>query len=121
MGTRLSGRSLRWLFWAPRVLGVAYALFIGLFALDVPGQGGDFWPTLAGLVIHLIPTLALLAALGVAWRQAWLGGWLHLGLGLLLMVLWRGSFLAIPVLLTGALFLLEGWYGGKPQGGAARR
>ena len=35
----MTRRTKRWLFWAPRVLGVLFALFVGMFALDVFSEG----------------------------------------------------------------------------------
>jgi hypothetical protein len=34
-------------FWTPSVLGLLFAPFIGIFALDVFGQGYGFWGTMA--------------------------------------------------------------------------
>jgi hypothetical protein len=55
--------------WVPRILAVAFAGFLGLFALDVFGEGHGFWGTIAALAIHLTPTWLVLAALAVAWKH----------------------------------------------------
>jgi hypothetical protein len=65
--------SRRVLYWTPRGLCVACALFLGIFSLDVFGEGNGFWKTLLALAIHNIPSLFLLAVLVVAWRREWIG------------------------------------------------
>lgn len=48
--------------WAPRVLGLFFAGFLSLFALDAfDGQQG-VWKNLAAFAIHLIPAATVLAA-----------------------------------------------------------
>jgi hypothetical protein len=34
------------LYWAPRLLGILFSLFVSIFALDVFGQGYGFWEPL---------------------------------------------------------------------------
>src|SRR5262245_28514368 len=96
----------RLLFWAPRVLGILVALYLGLFALDATDEG-----TVAVLV-HLIPSFILLALVAAAWRWEWLGGTLYLVLALTYAVLaWRRDHvdwslvISVPLLLVGILFL----------------
>jgi len=64
---------LKALLWAPRVCGVALCLFVGMFALDAFSEGAPFPEALAAFVLHLIPTLLLLAAVALAWRWEWVG------------------------------------------------
>ena len=52
----------RLLFWMPRILCIAFAVFVSLFALDVFGEGYDFFETILAFVIHLIPTGIILVA-----------------------------------------------------------
>jgi hypothetical protein len=59
--------------WAPRVLAIAYIAFLSLFALDVFGEGRGPAATLAALAMHLLPSIALAAALALAWRREWIG------------------------------------------------
>ena len=37
------------LFWTPRILGILFALFLSMFALDVFGEGYGFWGTLGSI------------------------------------------------------------------------
>lgn len=105
----------RILFWAPRILGLLFAAFISLFALDVFGAGYGFWEALAGFLIHLIPTYLILIALAVAWRWEWVGALLFAALGAAYLVMTWGeenwvAYVAIsgPAFLIAALFL-AGW------------
>jgi len=67
----------KFLLWAPRLLAIAFALFLALFALDVFGEGYTGQRLLLALVMHLKWPAMVLAglALGVgrhaAIRRAW--------------------------------------------------
>jgi hypothetical protein len=107
----------RILFWLPRGLGLLLAAFISLFALDVFGAGYGFWGTIAALLIHLVPTSAVLVALVIAWRWEWMGAILFAGFGASYLIMaWGdvhwGAFLLIsgPSFVIGALFLAN-WLG----------
>jgi len=122
-GRRTPGRQL--LYWAPRALCIVFALFISLFALDVFAEGKGFWNTLLALLMHLIPTFLLLFVLAVSWRREWIAGILFPLLGVLYVVwAWSKPFgawstlllMAGPLVLTGALFLLNWYYRGELRG-----
>jgi hypothetical protein len=109
----------RLLYWTPRVLGILYAVFIGIFAADVFGEGRGFWQTALALLIHLIPTFLVAAILVVSWRREWIGGAAFIAFGVLYAIWARNrpffgwsTFLLIsgPLLLTGVLFLLNWRY-----------
>jgi len=112
------GRSSRGvLFWVPRLLGILFAAFVSLFALDVFGAGYGFWRTIAALLIHLIPTYAILIALAIGWRWEWAGAILFAGFGASYLIMAWGdvdwsAFLLIsgPSLMIAALFFV-GWLG----------
>lgn len=76
----MSPRSRTVLRWLPRVGGIAFALFLALFALDV--FEGEASPTERALElgVHLLPNFALLALVAVAWKRPWVGA---LGFGVL--------------------------------------
>ena len=100
--------------WTPRVLGLLFAAFISIFALDVFEGHHSFWQTALALSMHLIPTFVLLAILAVSWRREWIGGVVFPGLGILYLVTMWGRFpwsvyalMAGPMFLLGGLFLLS--------------
>lgn len=103
---------MRVLYWAPRVLSIVFALFLSVFALDVFGEGYGFWETLLALLMHLVPTFVVVAALAVAWRWEGIGGVLLVALAALyVIVFWAPerwlAYLMIsgPLALVGALYL----------------
>jgi hypothetical protein len=105
------------LYWSPRILGILVAILVSLFALDVFGEGYNFWETIVALAMHLVPTAVILIILGIAWRWERIGGFLFIILGVLYIALfWDPSrwpaYLMIsgPLFLVGVLFILDGCY-----------
>jgi hypothetical protein len=110
----MKGPVRRLLFWLPRVLCIAFALFLSLFALDVFNEGLGWWKTILALSIHLIPTAFVLVVLAVSWRWEWVGGILFIAAGILYLVnirVWHHPSWVIvisgPLFLVGALLLLN--------------
>ena len=103
------------LFWSPRVLSIAFAVFLSVFALDVFKEGLGLWQTAIALAMHLIPTAIFLVALILAWRWEWVGGVFYPALAAVYAV-WSlprhpAWFLAIgaPLLVMAGLFVM-GWF-----------
>jgi hypothetical protein len=104
--------SRRALFWTPRALCIAFAVFLSLFALDVFNEGYGFWRTLGALLMHLIPAAIVLVVLAVAWRWEWIGTVVFAGFGMCYAITtWRHPdwFLTIsgPLFVIAALFLVN--------------
>jgi hypothetical protein len=102
------------LFWSPRVLCMAFAVFISLFALDVFGEGNGFWGTAVALAMHLIPTALIVLVLTLAWRWEWIGGVVFAALAgaYFWVALSRNHpawslVISVPLLLVAGLFLLN--------------
>jgi hypothetical protein len=98
--------------WSPRVLLVAFALFISVFALDVFDTHLGLWRTAVALFMHLLPTLLLLLVVALAWRRSWLGGLACLGLAVVYAATTGRRFpwsvvalISGPLLLTALLYL----------------
>ena len=111
------------IYWAPRVLGVLYAIFISLFALDIFSEGYTFTETVTGLFMHLLPTLAVVAVLVVAWRRELIGGMLFVLLAGAFLVFFGGSndiegylIVAGPLFLVGILFFVDFYTDSRAQG-----
>jgi hypothetical protein len=66
-------------YWAPRLLCIAFIVFLSLFALDVFHQVNRFEQTTAALLIHLIPSCIFTAVLLFAWKWEWVGAVLFSG------------------------------------------
>lgn len=99
---------VRLLYWTPRLLALAAAVFLSLFALDsFTGESGGW----AAVAMHLIPSVMVLAALAVAWRHEVAGGLLFIGLGAAYVVMVGGhrldwiAVVAGPLWVIGVLFL----------------
>jgi hypothetical protein len=95
------------LHWTPRVLGLLFAVFVSVFALDVFGEGYTFWKTLQALAIHLIPTAIILATLAISWRSGWMGALVFFSLAVWYIAsTWGRLHWSAPVVIAGPLFLL---------------
>ena len=101
----------KFLYWLPRILGILFALFISIFALDAFSEGIPFPEAIAGFLIHLIPTYIMIAILLIAWKWGVVGGILFILAGVFYMVwmhnLHWSAFLLIggPPILIGTLFI----------------
>jgi flagellar biosynthesis protein FliQ len=108
------------LCWIPRILGMLFIVFISLFALDAFSEGSSIGEQTLGFIIHLIPSLILVALLIISWRCEKLGGWLYIILGIIFTAFFETydelvTFLVIsgPIFLTGILFLISGMRNSK--------
>jgi hypothetical protein len=63
----------RLLYWAPRVLCIAFAAFTSIFAIDVFSMPLEPAEMVVALFLHLIPTALIVFALWVSWRHEWFG------------------------------------------------
>jgi len=98
-------------FWAPRALSILFIAFVSLFALDVFGEIHGFWRTLADLLMHLIPSFVMLAALVLAWRWEWVGTVMFTVCGAFFIVIGRGPWVkltfAAPCFVAACLFFVN--------------
>jgi hypothetical protein len=110
----MSHFTARLLYWSPRILAIAFAVFISIFALDAFGENHGFWPTALAFSIHMIPTMIVVAILIAAWRWEWVGAVVYALLTAI--YLWWGLprrpllgvlMIAIPLLVIAGLFLAD--------------
>ena len=95
------------LFWAPRILAIAFILFLGLFALDSFEGDKTLIQKLGGFIIHLIPNFVMILILVFAWKHEWVGTIAFVLLGFAYLVISWGKFpVANYVLISGPLFLI---------------
>lgn len=111
MNTHIS----RLLYWMPRVLGILFAGFLGLFAFDVFNEGLGFWQALAAFAVHLIPAAIVLAAVLLGWYRELAGAVVMAALGLAYAIRFSNHpawivCIAGPALVIGLLFFLS-WLG----------
>jgi len=99
--------------WVPRVLGLSFAAFLALFALDVFDEGLGIGGTIVALAMHLIPTWLVLAAVAVAWKHEVAGAAAFFLLGAAYVAMAGSRFpvstillIAGPPVVIGVLFIL---------------
>lgn len=113
----------KFLWWTPRVVCILAIAFVSLFAFDAFAPGRTFWQNLAGLLIHLIPSLVLIALLVVAWKWELIGGMLITILGLaatpvifnindrpgntMVQTLGIALLVTLPFIIAGILFIVS--------------
>lgn len=106
--------------WAPRALAIALALFLSVFALDVFEEGLSAGQIVVHLFLHLIPSLAILAVLAIAWRLERMGAFLYLVLALFSLWFFRANgagqaITAGPLFVLSALFLWSAHHRGTAE------
>jgi hypothetical protein len=89
------------LYWLPRLTAVIFIIFLSSFALDVFNQ--PQWGM--ALIMHLLPSFALIVITAVAWKYEALGSVLFVIAGLALLALSHSWLLVAPPILIGGLFL----------------
>ena len=96
------------LLWLPRLLGIALALFLAVFALDAFGTQ-RVWEAVPDFAVHLLPALVVLGVVAVAWRYPWFGGVAFIGFAVLYAASVRRldwiAVIAGPLVAVGLLFL----------------
>jgi hypothetical protein len=105
---------MRALYWTPRMLGIAFAIFLGIFAVDELRTPADVWIRALPFAMHLIPAAIVLAALLIVWRREWIGAILFplLAVGYVAMAWGRFDWsayavIAGPLVALGILFGLN--------------
>ena len=104
------------LFWTPRVLGILIAGLLILLSMDVFAEGYSFWQSIGGFLIHMLPALAVILVLVLAWRWEVIGALGFIAFGVWYIALtwsndmhWSAyAMLAGLPGLIGVLFLM-GW------------
>ncbi len=66
------------LYWAPRVICIAFILFVASFSLHVFDEYLDTWSTVTALLRHLVPSFIFAIVLLFAWLWEWVGALLFL-------------------------------------------
>ena len=95
--------------WCARILGIGICAFLALFALDGWDSSKPATARAGEILIHLLPSLLVLALLVLSWRRQWIGGVAFVGLAIAyaVMVRFRLDWIAVisgPLLLVGMLF-----------------
>jgi len=104
---------MKLLYWSPRLLSLLFVGFLSLFALDVFGEY-EGWSLILALFMHLLPSLALLVVIIIAWRYDLVGAAAFLAFAA--WYVWTVGFdrpwswyaaVAGPAIIVGALYSLN--------------
>ncbi len=109
-------QKIRLALWTARILSIAFAVFISIFALDVFSEGNDFRKTVVGLFMHLLPTFIIVLIIIISWHKPFIGGIFYTLLAILYIAFSWGKFdwtayalIAGPLMVLGILFFFI-WY-----------
>ena len=104
---------LKSLYRVTRILAIIAILYMMLFSLDLFG-GRPFPRQNFGFLILNIPTLLLIIALVIAWKNEIIGGMIYVFLFLAFSFYWGSSYrntgyeiIVFPLLFIGILFILN--------------
>ena len=99
--------------WAPRVVGIAVALFLAMFALDVFNESRGVAQTAVALLMHLVPAAIVASLVAIAWRRELAGAIGFAALGVAYIAIAGGRFpwtvyaaVAGPMFVTAVLFAM---------------
>ncbi len=113
---KLTGKDI--FLWTPRVLGVLFAAFLGLFTFDVFDPALRWWEVPIAWLIHMVPTVIVVVALVIAWRRPFVGSVLFFAFGLAFFLMSGGEswIITIPLLIIGGSFLISWRHGRRFNG-----
>jgi hypothetical protein len=107
------------IYWLPRILSIAFVLFLSLFSLDVFSEYGG-WNVVLPLLIHLVPSFVLLGVIIISWKHDLVGAIAFLGFAVFYVFAvgldrpwsWYAG-ISCPSAVVGILFLLSWLQKGK--------
>ena len=97
----------KFMYYAPRVLGIVFVIFITMFSLDVFDGTRGLPESVLAFIIHSRFSFILGAILFVSWRNELLGGVLYILLGILFIAINLIPVMFVPPFVIGLLFLLH--------------
>ncbi|MBX2892290.1 MAG: hypothetical protein KF734_15290 [Saprospiraceae bacterium] len=104
----------KYLLWSPRIIAIAFAGLLALFALDAFRMDKSLADQFGDFVVHLLPAGVTIGGLAVAWRHRLFGGILFLFLGIVFTFhfgtaqnIYNFLLISAPLFAAGALFLLS--------------
>jgi hypothetical protein len=92
-----------------RLLGYLLIIYFISYAVVVFAGHPSLLALIVPLVLHLVPAGVATTMLAIAWNNERIGGTIYIAVALAFMI-WVGLdlLLVVPLLITGALFLLDG-------------
>jgi hypothetical protein len=112
---RISPHLAKIIHWTPRIASILIILFMGLFSLDVFGEGGTPLQVLGAFLMHNIPAIVMLLLLIFAWKRPEVGFVAFLVVAVAFTIFFVRDFYAVsnlllfvlPVLLIASLFYAD--------------
>ncbi len=107
------------IYWAPRISGIIFVLFLMMFSLDVFEPGLTMQQIVVGLFVHNIPALFLLIIIIISWKHEIIGGIVFIFAGLLYILMlamnpkfeWYmlswSAIIAGPAFFIGILYIIN--------------
>ena len=102
------------IIWTPRVICVAAALFMFLFAFDAFNHNHAIGKTIIAFFINLLPVLITVFLMLLSIRKPLVGSILFILIGLIYIVYYWGEFsfvsylgVTVPIFVVGIFFLLN--------------
>lgn len=92
------------------ILVILYIAFVGMFALDVFGQGYGFFELIVAFLIHLTPVYVLIVVFLVAKKRAIAGSLLFTCLGIYYLAISSGGPIASRMIIAGPVFTIAVLY-----------
>jgi hypothetical protein len=91
---------------AARITAIVFALFLSIFALDVFEPGVPIGQVLTALGMHLLPTMAIILFLWIAWKAPLIGGSLFILVGIVYIIQAGGQAFLTYLLIAGIPILI---------------
>lgn len=112
---KISVNKRKIIHWLPRILSMAFVLFLSLFALDVFGEYTG-WELVLALFMHLLPSLVLLGVIVISWKHDLAGAVVFFGFAVFYVFAvgfdrpwsWYAG-ISCPAAIVGILFLFN-WF-----------
>jgi glucose-6-phosphate-specific signal transduction histidine kinase len=100
----MSTRPRQFLYWAPRILTLRFAVDLSLIVFGGYHYRHSLWVTMPEVVDRLVPAAIVLLVLALAWRWEWVGGIVFAALGIYPLLKGHGDSLALMIF--GNLFAI---------------
>jgi hypothetical protein len=96
----------KFIFWAPRILLILFALFLGIFSFDVFDSCNGFFECVLGLFMHNLPSLILLVILAISWKHELVGAVIFIILGSICIIGIIVSLLLSPIEMINPILII---------------
>lgn len=104
--------------WIPRIIVIAFLLFLMLFTFDVFNMNGGVLEKIGGFLLHALPSILIAVFLALGWNRLALCGWVFIGIAAFFTFFFRtytGAvnffLISVPPLAAGILFLFARRFG----------